>query len=108
MQILCVALLVFGVERKKIKEALGAADSTLCKYAAAIRGDEIESIFQQNYRRPQSDLEEHREQIEAEFEKTPPATRREAAIAIERITGMKRGLTQIGKFLKKGGLKAGR
>jgi transposase len=105
-QILYVILLVFDVERKKIRELLGASDVTLCKYAAALKDESLESIFEQNYNRPQSDLEAYREQIEQKFEKEPPATRREAALAIEKLTGVQRGLTQVGKFLKKGASKA--
>ena len=101
-QILYITLMAFGVERKKIKEALGASDTTLVKYNLALQNEDLESIFDQNYYRPMSDLEEYREQIEQHFEKNPPKTRREAALVIEQITGMKRGLTQIGKFLKKG------
>ena len=101
-QILYITLMSFGVERKKIREVLGASDTTLVKYNLAIENEDLESIFEQNYHRPLSDLEEYREQIEQHFEKNPPKTRREAALAIEQITGMKRGLTQIGKFLKKG------
>ena len=105
-QIVYVILLVFNVERKTIRDVLGASDVTLCKYSAAIKGENLESIFEQEYNRPQSGLEAYRGQIEQMFESNPPATRREAALAIEKLTGMKRGLTQIGKFLKKGGSKA--
>jgi len=101
-QIIYVILLVFGVERKVIRETLGASDVTLCKYYAALKNEDLESIFEQNYNRPQSVLEAYRDLIESEFEINPPSTRREAATVIERITGIKRGLTQIGKFLKKG------
>jgi len=101
-QILYIILMVFGVERKKIKEALGASDVTLSKYNTALKNENLERIFEQNYNCPQSVLEEYREQIEQYFEDNPPATRREAALAIERITGIKRGLTQVGRFLKKG------
>jgi transposase len=104
-QILYIILLVFGVERKKIKEVLGASDVTLCKYSAALKDENLEAIFIQNYNRPQSKLEEYREQIEQRFEEKPPATRCEAALVIKDITGIERGLTQIGKFLKKGGSK---
>jgi transposase len=104
-QILYVILMVFNVDRKTIRDALGASDVTLCKYSAAIKEEKLESVFEQNYNRPQSELEEYREQIEKEFEERPPATRREAAIAIENLTGMQRGLTQVGKFLKKGASK---
>ena len=105
-QILYIILMVFGVERKKIREELGASDVTLCKYNAALKNEELESVFEQKYNCPQSALEAYREQIEQRFEDVPPATRREAALEIEKITGIKRGLTQIGKFLKKGGSKA--
>ena len=105
-QILFVILLVFNVDRKIIREVLGASDVTLCKYSAALRDENLASIFEQNYNRPQSELEAYRGQIEKEFEERPPATRREAALVIEKITGMERGLTQIGKFLKKGASKA--
>ena len=102
-QILYIILLVFGIERKKIRAALGSSDVTLVKYVAALNDEDLERIFNQNYNRPQSELEVYRTQIEEAFEVKPPATRREAALVIERITGMKRGLTQVGKFLKKGG-----
>ena len=105
-QILYIILMVFNVERKTIREILGASDVTLCKYSAALRNEKLESVFEQNYNRPQSELEAYREQIEQKFEDEPPATRREAALTIEKLTGVQRGLTQVGKFLKKGGSKA--
>ena len=105
-QILYIILMVFNVERKIIRETLGASDVTLCKYSAALRDEKLESVFEQNYNRPQSELEAYREQIEQKFEDEPPATRREAALTIEKLTGVQRGLTQVGKFLKKGGSKA--
>jgi len=106
-QIIYVILLAFGVERKIIREVFGASDVTLCKYNAAIKAGNPEIIFEQNYNRPESELEKHREEIFSEFEKNPPANRREAAATIERITGLKRSLPQIGNFLKKGASKVG-
>lgn len=106
MQVIYILLLLFGVERKVIRESFGASDVTLCKYSAAIKNGDLASVFAQNYRQPQSELEEYREQIEREFEKNPPSTRREAAAKIEEMTGIKRSLPRIGKFLKKGALKA--
>ena len=106
-QIIYVILLLFKVKRKDIRDVLGASDVTLCKYNAALKNEDLASIFEQNYRQPQSELEEYRAQIEEEFEFSPPSTRREAAVKIEEITGIKRSLPRIGKFLKKGGLEAG-
>ena len=102
-QILYMILLVFGVDRKKIKDAFGVSDVTLAKYRAALRDEDLGRILMQNYNRPQSELEAYRTRIEEAFEAKPPATRREAALVIEEITGLKRSLPQIGKFLKKGG-----
>ena len=105
-QILYVILMVFGVERKKIREMLNASDVTLCKYNAALKNENLESIFIQNYNCPQSELENFRDQIELELEENPPSTLREASLKIGKISGIKRSLTQVGKFLKKGDTKA--
>jgi transposase len=104
-QIIYVILLAFGVERKKIRESFGASDVTLCKYNAALKDEDLTRIFEHNYNRPQSELEAYRDKIECEFETNPPSTRREAAIRIEKMTGIKRSLPRIGKFLKKGASK---
>jgi len=104
-QILLIILLVFGVERKKMRELLGVSDVTLCKYGKALKNENLESIFEQNYNHPQSELEKYRDVIECELEANPQATRRGAAVKIEEITGIKRSLPRIGKFLKKGASK---
>ena len=105
-QILLITLLVFGVERKNIRKLLGVSDVTLCKFNKALNGEDLQSIFEQNYNEPQSELEKYRDKIEHELEINPQSTRRGAAVKIEEITGIKRSLPQIGKFLKKGVLKA--
>jgi len=105
-QILVIILLVFGVEKKVIKETLHTSDVTLSRYSKALKNEDLQSIFEQNYNQPQSELEKFREKIELEFENNPQATRRSAAIKIEEITGIKRSLPRIGKFLKKGASKA--
>jgi Sec-independent protein translocase protein TatA len=101
-QILVIVLLVFGVEKKRIKELIGTSDVTLSKYSKSLRNEDLQSIFEQNYNQPQSELEKYREEIERELENNPQATRRGAAVKIEEITGIKRSLPRIGKFLKKG------
>jgi len=107
-QILVIILLVFGVEKKVINAMLGTSDVTLSKYSKALKNENLQSIFDQNYNQPQSDLERFREKIERELEDNPQATRRGAAVKIEEISGIKRSLPRIGKFLKKGASKAGR
>ena len=104
-QIIYVLLLLFNVERKTIIDVFGASQTTLCKYSTAIKAGTPETIFEQNYNRPVSELEKYRDEIYKAFEENPPATEREAAVMIKKITGLKRSLPQIGKFLKKGASK---
>jgi len=100
-QILYIILLVFGVKREVIKRTIGYSATTLAKYEKAIKEQQIEEIFEQNYNSPKSELEKYRGKIEAEFDERPPRTRREAQVRIFAMTGIERGLTQIGEFLKK-------
>jgi len=102
-QIIYLLLLVFGVEKKIIKQIFGASDTTLAKYSKALKEETLEKLFEQSSYRPQSELEAYRKEIEQEFEIKPPATRREAAVKIEKMTGIKRSVSRVGKFLKKGG-----
>jgi transposase len=64
--------------------------------------DEVKKV---NFNKPKSELDEHRESIEKYFEKHPPSTAAEATEKIEQLTGIKRRLTQVRKFLKDSGLK---
>lgn len=50
--------------------------------------------------RPKSDLVTYTDQIKADFEKNPPRCASQARKRIEELTGLKRGITQIRKFLK--------
>ncbi|HEX8203915.1 MAG TPA: IS630 family transposase, partial [Isosphaeraceae bacterium] len=47
-----------------------------------------------------SELDEHRETLEEFFRQNPPRSTAQAAAEIERITGVKRGSTQVRQFLK--------
>jgi len=51
--------------------------------------------------RPVSELERYAEEIEKDFEKKPPRTRWEASERIYRMTGVRRSVWSVGKFLKK-------
>ncbi len=65
----------------------------------------IDKLKEVNFNRPESELMEHRETLEAEFRKSPPATVAEAMNRIEILTGIKRSPTQVRIFLKRVGLK---
>src|SRR5262245_26608060 len=48
-----------------------------------------------------AELDEHQPSLEDYFLQHPPGSAREAQGAIERLTGIRRGLTQVRAFLKK-------
>src|SRR5207244_2133153 len=65
----------------------------------------IEALKVLQFHRPSSELEAHRDSIEASLREHPPTTIPEAVKRIEELTGLKRSPTQVGIFLKKLGLK---
>jgi transposase len=103
-RIICVLLLLFGVDKKQIKERLGVSPITVDKYARLINEGKTQQIFADNHYRPRSEMEDYKEEIKAELDKNPPKSLREAAAAIERVSGLKRGIVQVSNFLKKTGI----
>ena len=65
----------------------------------------IEKLKEINSYRQESELANHKQTIEEYFRKHPPMTINEASAKIEEITGVKRGLTQVRKFIKSLGMK---
>ena len=90
-----------GLQHKKICEVLGICHDTLTDYCRTYKDGGIEALKQLTFYRPQSKMEEYRDTIEEELKKNPPATIKQAAAMIEKLTGIKRSDTQVRKFLKK-------
>jgi transposase len=65
----------------------------------------VERLKRVDWDGPTSELADHRETLERHFRNRPPRSTAQAAADIERITGIKRGLTQVREFLKGMGLK---
>jgi transposase len=57
-----------------------------------------------NFYAPISELEQHRDRLEAHFRAHPPATINAAAAMIEELTGIKRSPSVVGRFLKSLGM----
>jgi hypothetical protein len=100
-RLFCVLLLLFEIDRKIIIEKLGVSRLTVKKYSALIESGNIQDIFADTVCRRRSDMEDFREEIMAELDKKPARTLREAATVIEEVSGLKRSLPQVMKFLKK-------
>jgi len=100
-QILCVILLIFEVDEMKIISGLNISSNTLKKYSNFLNNDRLSELFEDNLYRPKSELEDFREEIMAKLDENPAHTLREAAVVIEKLTGIKRSIPQVRNFLKK-------
>jgi transposase len=94
-----------GLSHKQIAEIVGISENTLRQYLREYQEGGVERLKEFHYPKPQSELMKHRESLETYFEEHPPASAKEAAAAIEKITGIRRGETQVRKFLHSLGLK---
>jgi len=100
-QLICIILLIFEIDTETIIRKMGCSPITLNKYTNLINNNRLEDIFKDNVYRRKSELEEYKEMILDELETHPPKTLREAAVQIEKLTGLKRSTNQISTFLKK-------
>ena len=94
-----------GLPHHRITRLLGVCENTFRHYLREYRDGGIERLKEIRFRHPRSDLDEHRESLEAYFEEHPPATVNEAAAKIEELTGIRRGPTQVRRFLGSLGLR---
>lgn len=67
----------------------------------------LDRVRRLNWKGKANELEEHRDSLENYFLANPPRSAREAREAIERLTGVRRGLSQVRAFLKKSSAWAG-
>ena len=98
-------LLHNGLTREKAAQTAGVSRVTAQRYARAYRDGGLEGLRRWNVKGQISDLEAYREMLAESFEKQPVASVAEAADRIEQLTGIRRGLTQTRRFMKKLGLK---
>jgi hypothetical protein len=100
-RLFCVLLLLFEVDRKIIIEKRGVSRLTVKKYSALIESGNMQDIFADTVYRRRSGMEDFREEIMAELDRKPVRTLREAAAVVQEVSGLKRSLLQVMKFLKK-------
>jgi transposase len=98
-------LLHCGLTRQKAAEIVGVSRATVQRYVDAYRQGGLDGLRHSNVQRPVSELAAFRDIIRASFEEQPACTIAEACDRIEKLTGLRRGPTQVRKFLKDIGLK---
>jgi transposase len=94
-----------GLPHREICRLTRVTENTLRAYLRQYQEGGIERLKQTEWDGPTSELAEHREALEEHFRNNPPRSTAQAAADIEQITGVRRGMTQVRKFLKGMGLK---
>lgn len=94
-----------NLPHQQICRLLSISENTLRAYFRDFLAGGVEKLKELNFFKPESDLAEHRETLEAYFQDHPPATVKEAVVKIEELTGIRRGLSQVRYFLKSIGLR---
>ena len=103
-KMLVLWLLHNGVTRKKAAEIVGVGRATVQRYVVAFREGGLDGLRRSNLNRPVSEMVAYRELIRESFENQPARTVAEAAERIFQLTGLRRGLSQVRKFLRDLGL----
>ena len=104
-KMLVLWLLHHGLTRQDAAKIARVSRATVQRYVAAFREGGLEGLRQWNPNRPVSEMASYRELIHESFEQHPVRTVAEACERIFQLTGLRRGPTQVRKFLKDLGLK---
>jgi transposase len=104
-KMLVLWLLHCGLTRQKAAEIVGVGRATVQRYVVAFREGGLDGLRQSDLKGPVSELAAFRELIRASFEKEPVRTIAEACERVSQLTGLRRGPSQVRKFLKDMGLK---
>jgi transposase len=94
-----------GLLHKGICRLSRISENTLRSYLRQFQEGGIERLKRLDFAQPRSELADHREALEEYFRKNPPCSTAQAAADIERLTGIRRGQTQVRKFLTGMGMK---
>src|SRR5262245_1311573 len=68
---------------------------TVQRYLEQLLNGGLASVLEVPFARPRSDLDDHADSLKEHFTNHPPRCAREAQRQIERLTGLRRGLTQV-------------
>jgi len=100
-----VLLKGLGYSNDNIRRITNVCSNTMREYWKQYETGGIEGLKEVNFYKPGSKLKEHSGTIENYFKENPPSSIPQAVAKIEELTGIKRGETQVRKFLKSLGFK---
>ena len=93
-----------GLPHQEICRLARITENTLRAYLRQYQEGGIERLKRLDFAKPRSELAEHRATLEDHFRKNPPRSTAQAAADIARLTGIRRGPTQVRRFLRGMGL----
>lgn len=94
-----------GLSNKVICNILGICNNTLLSVIKQYNTGGLAKVNELHFNQPTSALKAHSTTLKQYFEDNPPQSISEAAAKIESLTGIKRGETQVRKFLKDSGFR---
>ena len=90
-----------GLTHADIAEFADVSPRSVQRYLDEFLEGGLERVRCLGWRGKHCELDEHQQSLEGYFIENPPRSAREAQGAIERLTGVRRGLSQVRAFLKK-------
>lgn len=93
-----------GYPHKEIAQLIRVTEPTLLSYLRDYQSGGITKLKALTFNRPQSELKQHQESLEAYFREHPPKTLAQAAAKIAELTGIVRSREQVRHFLKSMGM----
>ena len=104
-RMLVLWLLHKGQTRQEAAGIVGVSRATVQRYVAAFRDGGLDGLRPCEHYRPRSEMAAFRDLIRDSFEKQPVRSVAEACDRIFQLTSLRRGPSQVRKFLKDLGLK---
>lgn len=93
-----------GLPHHEICRLTRISENTLRSFLRQYQQGGLEQLKKTHWAGTPNLLNEHRPTLEDHFRQNPPRSIAQAAVEIERITGVRRGLTQVRQFLKRLGM----
>jgi transposase len=97
-----------GLSNKQICNIVGICNNTLLSFFKQYNTGGLEKLNEINFYQPESKLKSFSTTIKKYLDENPPQSISEAAAKIEELTKVKRGETQVRKFLKDSGFRCRR
>jgi len=90
-----------GLTHAQIAKLADSSPRSVQRYLDQFQQGGLDQVRRRNWKGKRNELSQHRDSLEDYFLLNPPRSAREAQKAIERRTGVRRGLSQVRAFLKK-------